>query len=86
MASPGDWGRGPVESAAGVKNEGIDAEFIKRVGGEVTEGTSALFALTSGAADREEVVAELTQQYDFKIIWTDLPEDELQKLRDVFSV
>ena len=31
-------------------------------------------------------MAELTQQYDFEIIWTDLPEDELQKLRDVFAV
>jgi uncharacterized membrane protein len=53
---------------------------------EVTEGTSALFALTSGAADREEVVAELTQKYDFEIIWTDLPEEELKKLREVFGV
>ena len=56
------------------------------MGEEVTEGTSALFALTSGAAGREEVVAELTQQYDFQIIWTDLPEDEIQKLREVFGV
>ena len=69
-----------------LEHEGIDEEFIKRVGEEVTEGTSALFALTSGAADREEVVAELTRQYDFEIIWTDLPEDELQKLREVFGV
>jgi len=50
-----------------LENEGIDAEFIKRVGEEVTEATSALFALTSGAADREEVVAELTQQYDLEL-------------------
>ena len=56
------------------------------MGEEVKEGTSALFALTSGAADREEVVAELTQQYDFEIIWTDLPEDELQNLREVLGV
>jgi uncharacterized membrane protein len=69
-----------------LENEGIDEEFIKRVGEEVKEGTSALFALTSGAADREEVVAELTQQYDFEIIWTDLPEDELQNLREVLGV
>src|SRR5215216_5502127 len=34
-----------------LENEGIDEEFIRRVGEEVTEGTSALFALTSGAAD-----------------------------------
>ena len=69
-----------------LENEGIGEEFIKRVDEEVTEGTSALFALTSGAADREEVVAELTQHYDFEIIWTDLPEDELQKLREDFGV
>jgi hypothetical protein len=35
---------------------------------------------------KRKVVDELTQQYDFEIIWTDLPEDELQKLRDVFGV
>jgi uncharacterized membrane protein len=68
-----------------LENEGIDEEFIKRVGEEVTKGTSALFALTSGAADHEEVVAQLTQQYDFEVIWTDLPKEELQKLREVFA-
>jgi uncharacterized membrane protein len=31
-----------------LENEGIDERFIKRVGEEVTEGTSVLFALTSG--------------------------------------
>jgi uncharacterized membrane protein len=68
-----------------LENEGIDAEFIKRVGEEVTEATSALFALTSGAADREEVVAKLTQQYDLEIIWTNLPEEQLQQLLEVFA-
>ena len=68
-----------------LENEDIDEEFIKRVGEAVTEGTSALFALTSGAADREEVVAELTKPHDFEIIWTDLPEDELRKLRGAFA-
>jgi uncharacterized membrane protein len=68
-----------------LENEGIDEEFIKRVGEEVTKGTSALFALTSGAADHEEVVAQLTRLYDFEVTWTDLPEEELQKLREVFA-
>ena len=35
---------------------------------------------------KTEVVAELKQHYDFEIIWTDLPEDELQNLREVFGV
>jgi uncharacterized membrane protein len=63
---------------------GIDEEFIKRVGEEVTEGTSALFALTSGAADRERVVEEMRAQENFEIIWTDMPEEELRELREAF--
>jgi hypothetical protein len=31
-------------------------------------------------------VAELTRQHEFAIIWTDLPEEQLQKLREVFGV
>jgi uncharacterized membrane protein len=62
---------------------GIDEEFISEVG-EVTEGRSALFVLTSGAPDREKVVAEL-KQYNFEIIWTNLPEEQLQQLREVFA-
>jgi uncharacterized membrane protein len=62
---------------------GIDEEFISEVG-EVTEGRSALFVLTSGAPDREKVVAEL-KQYNFEIIWTNLPEEQLQQLHEVFA-
>src|SRR3954453_6997626 len=61
-----------------LEDEGIDEEFIKRVSEKVTEGTSALFALTSGAK-LEEVVDEL-KAYDFEIVSTDLPEDQEQKL------
>ena len=50
----------------------------------MTEGTSALFVLTSGATDREKVVAEL-KPYNFELIWTNLPEEQLQKLREVFA-
>src|SRR5215211_511633 len=64
---------------------GIDEEFIKRVGEEVTEGTSALFALTSGAADRERVVEEMRAQENFEIIWTDMPEEELREVREAFA-
>jgi uncharacterized membrane protein len=67
-----------------LEDEGIDAEFIKRVGEEVTEGTSALFALTSGATAPERVIDEL-KAYDFEIISTNLPEEQEQKLREAFA-
>ena len=54
------------------------------MGEKVTEGTSALFILTSGAPDRERVMAELNQ-HDFEIIWTNLPEEQLQQLLEVFA-
>ena len=62
---------------------GIDEEFIKRVDEKVTEGTSALFTLTSGA-QLDEVVEEL-KQYDFEIISTDLPEEQENQLREAFA-
>ena len=52
---------------------GID-DFIRQVREKVTPGTSALFALTSGATAPERVIEEL-KQYDFEIISTNLPEE-----------
>jgi uncharacterized membrane protein len=66
-----------------MEEEGIDEGFIKRVSEKVTEGTSALFALTS-EAKWDEVIDEL-KQYDFEIISTDLPEAREQKLREAFA-
>jgi len=66
-----------------LEEEGIDEGFIKRVSEKVTEGTSALFALTS-EAQWDEVIDEL-KQYDFEIISTDLPEAREQKLREAFA-
>jgi uncharacterized membrane protein len=63
---------------------GIDDDFIKQVREKVTEGTSALFALTSGATAPERVIDEL-RQYDFEIISTNLPEEQEQKLREAFA-
>jgi len=62
---------------------GIDDDFIKQVREKVTEGTSALFALTHGATV-DKVVDEL-RQYDFEIISTNLPEEQEQKLREAFA-
>jgi uncharacterized membrane protein len=63
---------------------GIDDDFIKQVREKVTEGTSALFALTSGATALDKVVDEL-KAYDFEIISTNLPEEQEQKLREAFA-
>jgi uncharacterized membrane protein len=62
---------------------GIDDDFIERVRGEVTEGDSALFVLTS-EAKLEKVVDEL-RQYDFEIVSTNLPEEQENKLREAFA-
>ena len=51
---------------------------------KVTPGTSALFALTSGATAPDRVIDEL-KAYDFEIISTNLPEEQEQKLREAFA-
>jgi uncharacterized membrane protein len=63
---------------------GINEDFIKEVRQKVTEGTSALFALTSGATAPEKIIDEL-RQYDFEIILTNLPEEQEKKLREAFA-
>ncbi|HKH37564.1 MAG TPA: DUF1269 domain-containing protein [Rubrobacter sp.] len=63
---------------------GIDDDFIRQVREKVTPGTSALFALTSGATAPERVIDEL-RQYDFEIISTNLPEEQERKLREAFA-
>ena len=63
---------------------GIDDDFIRQVREKVTEGTSALFALTSGATAVDKVVDEL-RQYDFEIISTNLPEEQEKQLREAFA-
>jgi uncharacterized membrane protein len=62
---------------------GIDDDFIKQVREKVTPGTSALFALTSGATE-DRVIEEL-KQFDFEIISTNLPADQEQRLREAFG-
>jgi uncharacterized membrane protein len=63
---------------------GIDDDFIRQVREKVTEGTSALFALTSGATAPDKVIDEL-KQYDFEIISTNLPQEQENKLREAFA-
>jgi uncharacterized membrane protein len=66
-----------------LEDEGIDEEFIKRVSEKVTEGTSALFALTS-EAKLDLVIEELKHYDDFEIVSTDMPAEREKKLREAF--
>jgi uncharacterized membrane protein len=50
---------------------------------KVTEGTSALFLLTSGAT--VDKVADAVKGMDFEIISTHLPQEEEGKLRAAFG-
>jgi uncharacterized membrane protein len=63
---------------------GISDDFIRQVREKVTPGTSALFALTSGATAPDRVIDEL-RQYDFEIISTNLPEEQEKRLREAFA-
>jgi uncharacterized membrane protein len=62
---------------------GINDEFIKRTREKVTEGTSALFLMTSGAV-KDKVVDEM-KDMDFEIIATNLSKEEEEKLQAAFG-
>ncbi len=62
---------------------GIDDDFIKATRENVTEGTSALFLMTSGAV--LDKVSDELKTLDFEIIATNLSHDQEAKLKEVFS-
>jgi uncharacterized membrane protein len=62
---------------------GIDDNFIKQTRAKVTEGTSALFLLTSGAV-QDKVVAALKGQ-TFEILSMNLPKEKEDELRAACS-
>lgn len=62
---------------------GIDDDFIRSVRSKVTEGTSALFLMTSGAV--RDKVAEAMKDLKFELIASNLSKEEEDKLRAVFS-
>jgi uncharacterized membrane protein len=62
---------------------GIDDDFIKSVRSQVTEGTSALFLLTSDAV--MDKVADAAKTLDFEIITTNLSQEEEDELRAAFA-
>ena len=66
-----------------MQDYGIDDEFIEKVRGEVTEGTSALFLLTSDAV-MDKVTNELKGE-KFELIASNLTKDQEDELMAAFS-
>jgi uncharacterized membrane protein len=62
---------------------GINDDFIRTVRSKVTEGTSALFLMTSGAV-RDKVV-EAAKGMKFELIASNLSKEEEDKLRAAFA-
>jgi len=62
---------------------GIDDDFIKQVRGEVTEGTSALFLMTSDAV--MDKVADAAKGLEFEIVATNLSKAQEDELRAAFA-
>jgi uncharacterized membrane protein len=62
---------------------GIDDDFIKSVQGKVTEGTSALFLMTSEAV--MDKVADAFKGVEFEIVTTNLSQEEEEELREAFG-
>src|SRR5512136_3501729 len=62
---------------------GIDDNFIKATREKVTEGTSALFLLTTGAV--LDKLAAAVKDMKFEIISTNLPKEQEDQLRATFG-
>jgi uncharacterized membrane protein len=63
---------------------GIDDNFIKQTREKVTEGTSALFLLTTGAV--VDKLVEALKGQTFEIISTNLPKEKEDELRAAFGI
>ena len=62
---------------------GIDDDFIKSIQNQVTEGTSALFLMTSDAV--MDKVVDAMKGHDFEIVATNLSKEQEDQLRDAFA-
>jgi uncharacterized membrane protein len=62
---------------------GINDNFIKSVRSKVTEGTSALFLMTSDAV--KDRVFETMKEFKFELIASNLSKEEEEKLRAAFE-
>lgn len=66
-------------------NYGIDQDFIKSAQDKVTEGTSALFLMTSQAVVDKVTDAVKDSGLKFDLFYTNLSNEQEQQLREDFS-
>jgi uncharacterized membrane protein len=78
-------GAGMGALAASMADVGIDDRFIKEARGKVTEGTSALFLLTSGVVEDKVTEAIKARGPKFELVSTNLSTEQEAKLREVFT-
>ena len=64
---------------------GISKDFIKAAQDKVTEGTSALFLMTSDAVQDKVTDAVKNSGLEFELIYTNLSKDQEQQLREDFA-
>lgn len=69
--------------AGSMTHVGIDEDFIKSIRSKVTEGTSALFLMTSDAV--EDKFVDAMKEFKFEIIASNLSKEEENKLREMFA-
>ena len=67
-----------------MRDVGISDDFIQGVREKVTPGTSALFALTSGAV--QDKVADAFQGIQAELIRTNLSDEQEARLREAFGL
>ena len=66
-------------------NYGIDKDFVKSIQEKVTEGTSALFLMTSDAVRDKVTDAVNKSGLKFEIFYTNLSKEEEAQLREDFG-
>src|SRR5207302_2970569 len=76
-------GAGLGALAASMSDVGISDDFIRRVRAEVTPGTSALFAYTSGAV--VDKVHAAMKPHDPTLLTSNLSADQEKRLREAFA-
>ena len=69
--------------AGSMTHMGINEDFIKSIRSKVTEGTSALFLMTSDAV--EDKVVDAAKGLKFELIASNLSKEEEEKLRVTFA-
>jgi uncharacterized membrane protein len=76
-------GAGMGALAASMSDVGISDDFIKRVRSEVTPGTSALFAYTTGAVF--DKVEDAMKPFQPTLLTSNLSAEQEQRLREAFA-